>query len=56
MTCAEVEQRVGLKRSAIYRNMRAGTFPLPRKIGPRAVRWSLVEIEDWLAEQPRATG
>ena len=29
----EVENRVGLKRSSIYREMRAGRFPLPLKIG-----------------------
>ena len=52
----EVESRVGLKRSSIYREMRAGRFPLPIKVGPRAVRWPLTEIEAWLASRPRATG
>ena len=52
----EVESRVGLKRSSIYREMRAGRFPLPVKVGPRAVRWSSTEIETWLASRPRATG
>ena len=52
----EVENRVGLKRSSIYREMRAGRFPLPLKIGPRAVRWPSSEIEAWLASRPRATG
>ena len=53
---AEVERRVGLKRSALYRLMRAGQFPVPLKIGPRAVRWPTSEIEEWLASRPRATG
>ena len=52
----EVEYCVGLKRSSIYREMRAGRFPLPVKVGPRAVRWSASEIEEWLAGRPRATG
>ena len=52
----EVEARVGLKRSSIYREMRAGRFPLPIKVGPRAVRWPERELEDWLADRPRATG
>ena len=56
LTRAEVETRVGLKRSSIYREMRAGRFPLPLKIGERAVRWPASEIEDWLASRPRATG
>ena len=56
LTRAEVESRVGLKRSSIYREMRAGRFPLPLKIGARAVRWSEREIEAWLAGRPRAAG
>ena len=52
----EVEARVGLKCSSIYRLMRAGQFPEPVKVGPRAVRWPASEIEAWLAARPRATG
>ena len=52
----EVESRVGLKRSSIYREMRAGRFPIPVKVGARAVRWPASEIEAWLAGRPRATG
>ncbi len=52
----EVESRVGLKRSSIYREMRAGRFPIPVKVGPRAVRWPAREIERWLEARPRATG
>ena len=52
----DVESLVGLSRSAIYRLMRAGQFPEPLKIGPRAVRWPASEIEAWLAERPRASG
>ena len=52
----EVEARVGLSRSAIYRQMRAGTFPCPVRVGPKAVRWSAAEIEAWLASRPRAEG
>ena len=56
LTRTEVETRVGLERSTIYREMRAGRFPLPLKIGERAVRWKLSEIEAWLATRPRTTG
>jgi prophage regulatory protein len=52
----EVEQRCGITRASIYRLMRQGAFPLPLKIGPKAVRWPQSEIEDWLSERPRATG
>ncbi len=52
----DVEVRTGLTRSTIYRLMRAGEFPEPLKLGPRAVRWRATEIESWIAERPRATG
>ena len=52
----EVEQRIGIARSTLYQLMRAGEFPLPLKIGPRAVRWSQREIEEWVEERPRARG
>lgn len=56
LTRAEVETRVGLTCSSIYRLMRSGEFPSPIKVGPRAVRWPSNEIEAWLAGRPRATG
>ena len=56
LTRAEVERLVGLRRSSIYRLMRANRFPAPLKIGDRAVRWISTELDDWLAGRPRATG
>ena len=53
---SEIEVKTGLTRSTIYRLMRAGEFPEPLKIGPRAVRWRATEIESWIAERPRASG
>ena len=52
----EVERRCQLSRATIYRLMRAGQFPEPIRIGPRAVRWSLREIDAYLASRPRARG
>ena len=52
----EVETRCGIARTTIYRLMRCGQFPEPIKVGPRAVRWPASEIEEWLADRPRATG
>ena len=52
----EVETICGLTRSTIYRLMREDRFPLPKRLGPRAVRWPSSEIETWLAARPRATG
>ena len=56
MTRPEVEERTSLSTTSIYRLMRAGTFPEPNKIGPRAVRWRESEIEGYLTSRPRASG
>ena len=56
LTRPEVEKICRLGRSALYRNMRQGDFPLPIKIGPRAVRWRESEIEAYIASRPRAVG
>ena len=52
----EVEHRVGIGRSAIYRLMRSGCFPEPVRIGPGTVRWSQREIEEWISSLPRSRG
>ncbi len=52
----EVEQRVGLAASHIYRAMRRGDFPAPIRVGVTSVRWHAREIEQWIASRPRATG
>ncbi len=56
LTRREVESRLGLTKSTIYRLMRSGLFPEPIRVGPRAVRWPEVEIEQWLASRPRSHG
>ena len=56
MLRCEVEERCRLGTSSIYRLMRAGKFPEPIRVGPRAVRWREGEIETFLSERPRATG
>ena len=53
---AEVEERTGLSRNAIYTKMRAGQFPEPYRVGPMAVRWSEREIEAWVPSRPRSHG
>ena len=56
LTRVEVERRVGLRRSSLYREMRQGRFPLPVRVGPRAVRWPSTEIEAWITSRPRSHG
>ncbi|MCY4430062.1 MAG: AlpA family phage regulatory protein [Rhodospirillales bacterium] len=52
----EVEARLGVSRSWIYAEMRAGRFPEPVKIGRRAVRWRVADLDEWLSDRPLAAG
>ena len=56
LTRAEVEARIGLSTTSLYRLMRAGRLPEPLQIGPRLVRWREDEIEKWIATRGRAAG
>ena len=51
----EVVQMVGLSRASIYRLMDSGDFPHAIRVGPRAVRWRLRDIEQWMSERPLTT-
>lgn len=44
----QVERQIGLSRSSIYQMMSDGTFPLPIKLGKRAVGWAQSDIDEWL--------
>jgi prophage regulatory protein len=50
----DVEARTGLRKSAIYAGMKAGSFPKCLKLGPRASAWASSEIDAWIAERIRA--
>ena len=45
----EVQHRVGLGRSTIYRWMAEGRFPKPVQLGGYAVAWPEDAIETWIA-------
>jgi prophage regulatory protein len=42
-----VMDRIGLKRTAIYARIAAGTFPAPIQLGGRAVAWAEDEVTAW---------
>ena len=44
----EVIARTGYRRTAIYEKIAAGIFPIPVKLGPRAIAWVSEEIENWM--------
>ena len=52
----QVESIVGIKRSAIYDNIKTGTFPPPIRISARAVGWRQSDIDLYIATRPTAGG
>ena len=48
---AQVESRVGLKKTQIYRNINDGRFPAPVPLCQRARRWVEPEIDQWLKDR-----
>ncbi len=48
ITYRDVEALTGFKKAFIYREMGRGQFPLPVKVGLKAVRWVESEIRDWI--------
>jgi prophage regulatory protein len=47
----ELRTLVALSRTTIWRLVRCGTFPPPRRIGPGAVGWLLSEVAGWMANR-----
>ena len=56
LVIGDVVRRCGLSRSTVYRLMNEGRFPYSIQVGPRAVRWSSFELEEWVAARPRGAG
>lgn len=52
----EVQHRVGLGRSTIYRWMDEGKFPRSHSIGDYAARWLESDIDDWILAKLTRTG
>jgi prophage regulatory protein len=52
----ELSQIIGLRRSAIYKAIKAGQLPAPYKIGARASAWKSSEIQSWIEQRQRAGG
>jgi prophage regulatory protein len=51
----EVESRVSLRKSSIYAGVKAGTFPAPVNLSPRAVAWPESAIQSWIADRIKAS-
>jgi prophage regulatory protein len=47
----QVRERCGLSRSEIYWRVAARQFPVPVRLGVRAVAWKSGAIEAWIADR-----
>jgi len=45
---------VGLSRSTIYVLVSKGRFPVPIRLGDKAVGWRIDEIEQWVNARPNS--
>jgi prophage regulatory protein len=52
---AEVEAKVGFRKTKMWELIADRAFPEPIALGPRAVGWRESEVDRWIAELPRAT-
>lgn len=44
----EVKEKTGLSKSAIYKKIKEGEFPVSVPIGSRTVAWLESDINEWL--------
>lgn len=49
----EVMRRTGRSRTTLWRDVRAGRFPAPVKIGANRIGFLESEVMDWQANLPR---
>lgn len=48
LTLSEVEARVGMKKTSLYRAIASGAFPAPAPLTSNARRWPAHEIDAWV--------
>jgi prophage regulatory protein len=56
ISAKEVEQKIGLRRTALYQRIARGEFPAPVRLSERCSRWIEGEVDDWIAKLPRGVG
>lgn len=52
----DVQAKVSLKRTTLWRMERAGQFPKRRQIAPGLSGWLESEIDEWIRNRPLANG
>lgn len=50
----DVRKLIGLHKSTIYRLIKQKEFPAPIQLGPNSTGFLREEIEEWIANRPRA--
>jgi len=53
MALPEVERVTSIKKSTIYKLVKAGEFPSPLQIGQRCSRWRRTDVQDWCSAGAR---
>ena len=56
LTIKEVCKITALCATKLREMIGAGKFPRGKQLGPRAVRWRLSEVQEWMESLPEATG
>jgi prophage regulatory protein len=51
----DVEERTGRKKSSIYVDIKAGTFPPPISLGAHSRGWIEAEIDEWIERRIMAS-
>ena len=53
---SEVLEIIGLVKTNLYGKLKRGEFPVPLKLGKRAVAWKQSDIEEWINTLPQVDG
>ena len=48
----QVEDLIGLKKSALYNLISEGNFPRPVAVGPRIKAWRSEDVAAWIDQRP----
>lgn len=51
----QVLELTAISRATLYRYMDKGTFPKPRKLDSKTIRWVESDVSNWIENLPEAT-
>ena len=50
----EVAYELGICRTTLYKWIKAGRFPKPRRYGPNVIGWPEAVVDEWMDSRPDA--